>query len=169
MGALSACGIAGTRDTGWKSGFDWDSWWRRQERQGTLDFANWPLYIDRTKDGSPTLNDFSRKYGVTVNYRPVIQDNASFFAQISPVLAAEQPIGYDLVVISNGWELTQMIENHWLVPLDHSRLPNFERYAGAASRAPAMRSPKVAASGPYQSPSCLVMSHLLPGSPGVVA
>ena len=137
MGALSACGIAGTRDTGWKSGFDWDSWCRRQERQGTLDFANWPLYIDRTKDGSPTLNDFSRKYGVTVNYRPVIQDNASFFAQISPVLAAEQPIGYDLVVISNGWELTQMIENHWLVPLDHSRLPNFERYAGAASRAPA--------------------------------
>ena len=135
-GALSACGIEGTRDTGWKTGFDWDGWWKQQQRQGTFDFANWPLYIDRTKDGSPTLNAFARKNDIEVNYRPVIQDNASFFAQISPVLAAEQAIGYDLIVISNGWELTQLIENHWLIPLDHSRLPNFNRYAGPASRAP---------------------------------
>ena len=135
-GAMSACGIAGTRNTGWKDGFDWKGWWSEQEQQGTFDFANWPLYIDRTKDGSPTLNDFSAQTGITVNYRPVIQDNASFFAQISPVLQAKQSTGYDTVVISNGWELTQMIENHWLIPLDHSRLPNFGRYASAAVRNP---------------------------------
>lgn len=135
-GVVSACGIAGTRNTGWEEGFGWETWWREQERQGTFDFANWPLYIDRTKDGSPTLNAFSAKTGTTVNYRPVIQDNASFFAQISPVLQAEQATGYDMVVISNGWELTQMIENHWLIPLDHSRLPNFARYASAAVRDP---------------------------------
>lgn len=135
-GALSACGIAGTRDTGWKDGFNWESWWSEQSKQGTFDFANWPLYIDRTKDGSPTLNDFSEKYGITVNYLPVIQDNASFFAQISPVLQAGQSIGYDMVVISNGWQLTQMIKNHWLIPLDHSRMPNFERYAAQSIRSP---------------------------------
>ena len=135
-GVMSACGIAGTRNTGWKDGFDWKGWWSEQEQQGTFDFANWPLYIDRTKDGSPTLNDFSAKTGITVNYRPVIQDNASFFAQISPVLQAKQSTGYDMVVISNGWELTQMIENHWLIPLDHSRLPNFRRYASPAVRDP---------------------------------
>ena len=133
--ALSACGIAGTRDTGWKD-VDWEAWWRKQSRQGTFDFANWPLYIDRVKGGSPTLDDFSEKYGVKVNYRPVIQENASFFAQISPVLQAGQSIGYDLIVISDGWELTQMIENHWLIPLDHSRLPNFRRYAADSVKDP---------------------------------
>ncbi len=136
-GALSACGIAGTRDTGWETGFDWESWWKQQQQQGVFDFANWPLYIDRTKDGSPTLNAFSRKNDITVNYRPVIQDNASFFSQISPVLTAGQSIGYDLIVISDGWELTQMIENHWLTPLDHSRLPNFKRYAAPNLKDPA--------------------------------
>lgn len=135
-GALSACGIAGTRDTGWHDGFDWKSWWAEQQKQGTFDFANWPLYIDRTKDGSPTINDFSERYGITVNYRPVIQDNASFFAQISPVLQAGQSIGYDMVVISNGWELTQMIKNRWVIPLDHSRMPSFERYAAQSVRNP---------------------------------
>ena len=134
--ALSACGIAGTRDTGWKDGFDWQAWWREQSKQGTFDFANWPLYIDRTKDGSPTLDAFSEMYGVTVDYRPVIQDNASFFAQISPVLQAGQSTGYDMVVISNGWQLTQMIKNHWLIPLDHSRMPNFKRFAAPSIRNP---------------------------------
>jgi spermidine/putrescine transport system substrate-binding protein len=136
-GIISACGVAGTRDTGWKQGFDWQSWWKQQTKQGTFDFANWPLYIDRTKDGSPTLNDFSDKYGVTVNYRPVIQDNASFFSQISPVLQAGQATGYDMVVISDGWELTQMIKNNWLIPLDHSRMPNFRRYASPTLKDPA--------------------------------
>ena len=135
-GALSACGIAGTRDTGWKDGFDWEAWWSEQSKQGTFDFANWPLYIDRTKDGSPTINAFSDRYGITVNYRPVIQDNATFFAQISPVLQAGQSTGYDMVVISNGWQLTQMIKNHWLIPLDHSRMPNFKRYASPSVRDP---------------------------------
>jgi len=135
-GALSACGIAGTRDTGWKDGFDWAAWWSEQSRQGTFDFANWPLYIDRTKDGSPSLNAFSQKTGITVNYRPVIQDNASFFAQVSPVLQSGQSIGYDMVVLSDSWELTQMIKNHWAIPLDHSRLPNFKRYAAENVRSP---------------------------------
>ena len=66
----------------------------------------------------------------------MIQDNASFFAQISPVLQAKQGIGYDLIVITDGWELTQMIANRWLIPLDHSRMPNFHRYAGPIARDP---------------------------------
>ena len=115
---------------------DWAAWWKQQQKQGTFDFANWPLYIDRTKDGSPTLDAFSEKYGITVDYRPVIQDNASFFAQISPVLQAGQSTGYDMVVISNGWQLTQMIKNKWLIPLDHSRMPNFKRYAAQSVRNP---------------------------------
>jgi spermidine/putrescine transport system substrate-binding protein len=127
---LSACGIAGTRDTGAPASFDWSSWWSKQQKHGVLDWANWPLYIDTSHGRHPSLERFTKQTGIHVNYRPVIQENASFFAQISPVLQARQGIGYDLIVISDGWELTQMIANRWLIPLDHSRIPNFRRYAG---------------------------------------
>jgi spermidine/putrescine transport system substrate-binding protein len=133
---LSACGIAGTRDTGWSAGFDWKQWWAQQERKGTLDFANWPLYIDQAHGTHPSIDEFEKASGITVNYRPVIQENASFFAQVSPVLSAQQGLGYDIVVLTDGWELTQMIENRWLIPLDHSRMPNFFRYAGPIARGP---------------------------------
>ena len=133
---LSACGIAGTRDTGAPASFDWSSWWAKQKKHGVLDWANWPLYIDTSHGRHPSLERFTKQTGIHVNYRPVIQENASFFAQISPVLQARQGIGYDLIVISDGWELTQMIENRWLIPLDHSRIPNFRRYAGPIALRP---------------------------------
>jgi spermidine/putrescine transport system substrate-binding protein len=133
---LSACGISGTRDTGWEAGFNWDDWWKQQQKSGTLDFANWPLYIDQSHGAHPSLDKFTAQTGISVNYRPVIEENASFFAQISPVLQAKQGIGYDIVVFTDGWELTQMIANRWLIPLDHSRLPNFARYAGSIAKAP---------------------------------
>jgi spermidine/putrescine transport system substrate-binding protein len=133
---LSACGIAGTRDTGAPASFDWSSWWAKQQKHGVLDWANWPLYIDTSHGRHPSLERFTKRTGIHVNYRPVIQENASFFAQISPVLQARQGIGYDLIVISDGWELTQMIENRWLIPLDHSRIPNFHRYAGPIALRP---------------------------------
>ena len=134
--ALSACGIAGTRDTGAPAGFDWASWWAKQQKHGVLDWANWPLYIDTSHGSHPSLELFTKQTGIQVNYKPVIQDNASFFSQISPVLQEKQGIGYDLIVITDGWELTQMIANSWLIPLDHSRIPNFARYAGPIARHP---------------------------------
>jgi spermidine/putrescine transport system substrate-binding protein len=134
--ALSACGLAGTRDTGAPAGFDWASWWARQQKHGVLDWANWPLYIDTSHGSHPSLELFTKQTGIQVNYKPVIQDNASFFSQISPVLQEKQGIGYDLIVITDGWELTQMIANSWLIPLDHSRIPNFARYAGPIARHP---------------------------------
>jgi spermidine/putrescine transport system substrate-binding protein len=134
--ALAACGIAGTRDTGWHPGFDWATWWKQQRRAGVLDFANWPLYIDTAHGAHPSLDAFTRDTGIKVNYRPVIQDNASFLAQISPTLQAGQSIGYDIVVITNGWELTQLVKNRWLIQLDHTRLPNFRRHAGPGIAGP---------------------------------
>lgn len=130
---LAACGLPGTRDTGAPADFDWNAWWKEQSSNGTLDFASWPLYIDSAGGRHPSIDKFTAETGINVNYRPVIQDNASFFSQISPVLQAEQGIGYDLIVISNGWQLTQLMQNRWLIPLDHSRLPNFEKYAGTVA------------------------------------
>jgi spermidine/putrescine transport system substrate-binding protein len=135
-GLLTACGVGGSQGSGAEADFDWKSWWAEQKKRGTLDWANWPLYIDTSQGKHPSLDLFTEQTGIKVNYKPVIQDNASFFAQIRPVLEAEQSIGYDLIVISNGWELTQLIDNRWLIPLDRSRMPNFDKYAGASVRDP---------------------------------
>ena len=134
--ALAACGVAGTKGTGAPAEFDWRGWWVEQRKQGTLDWANWPLYIDTSHGQHPSLDLFTKQTGITVNYKAVIQDNPTFFAQISPVLQAEQSTGYDLVVISDGWELTQLMKNRWLIPLDQTRMPNFHKYAGPTARDP---------------------------------
>ena len=133
---LAACGVGGSKGTGAGTDVDWDAFWEKQKVQGTLDWANWPLYIDTSHGQHPSIDLFTKRTGIKVNYKPVIQDNASFFAQIRPVLQAEKSIGYDLIVISNGWELTQLINNRWLIPLDRSRMPNFEKYAAPHARDP---------------------------------
>ena len=66
----------------------------------------------------------------------MIQDNAAFFAQIArcfpPAINRLRPDRDH-----DGWELTQLIENRWLIPLDRSRMPNFFKYAGKTVRDPA--------------------------------
>jgi len=135
-GFLAACGVSGSKGTGAGADVDWDAFWSKQKKQGTLDWANWPLYIDTSHGEHPSIDLFTKQTGIKVNYKPVIQDNAAFFAQIRPVLQAEQSIGYDLIVITDGWELTQMINNRWLIPLDRGRMPNFQKYAAATVRDP---------------------------------
>jgi spermidine/putrescine transport system substrate-binding protein len=133
---LEACGVAGTKTTSSGEEFDWTAWWAKQKKQGVLDWANWPLYIDTENGKHESLELFTEKTGIKVNYKPVIQNNAPFYAQISPSLQAGQGIGYDLIVFTNGWQQTQMIENGWNVPLDQSRMPNFFKYAGADAKNP---------------------------------
>ncbi len=62
--------------------------------------------------------------------------NAGFLDEIRPALEAGNPVGYDLIVISNGPELSEMIRSGWVIPLDRSRLPTFEQYAGPLVRGP---------------------------------
>jgi spermidine/putrescine transport system substrate-binding protein len=129
---ISACGIAGTRTMAGSGGAvekNWPGWWARQKKAGILDFANWPLYIDTDHGKHPSLMQFTKATGIKVNYTEPIQDNQSFYATISPTLQAGQSIGYDIIVITNGWQLTQLIDNGWLIPLDEAALPNFYKYA----------------------------------------
>ncbi len=116
---------------------DWDAYWAEQKVTGTLDFANWPYYIDRDRDGShPSLDLFSRRLDITVNYSRTIRENARFLDRIRPALQAGEPIGYDLIVISNGPELSELINSGWLTPLNHAWLSNFDKNAGRLVRGP---------------------------------
>lgn len=128
--ALAACGVGGTKDTGAAADVDWDAWWDKQKPTTNLNFANWPLYIDTEKGKHPSLNKFQKETGISVKYQAVIQDNAEFYSKISPVLQAGDPTGYDIIVMSNGYETARLMANRWLIPLDHRQLPNFNKYRG---------------------------------------
>lgn len=140
---LAACGIRGAapeREPGAPRRGEVGSpeWWAKQEITGQLDFANWPYYIDRVRGGAhPSLDMFTDETGIVVNYRPVIQANETFFATIRPSLEAGEPIGWDIIVITNGPILTKLINFGWLIALDPTRRPNFDRYASELVKDPA--------------------------------
>jgi spermidine/putrescine transport system substrate-binding protein len=100
--------------------------WSRQRKHGHVNFANWPYYIDT---GHKTLHEFTGATGITVTYAEVIQDDPSWFAKVSPIIRAHESIGYDVMVITNGFQFSELVALHELMPLDQSMMANFYRYA----------------------------------------
>lgn len=133
LGTLTACSIAGTSAGGGSFAGAMtarDDFWATQRRHGHFNFANWPLYIDvGNGNDHPTLDMFTRQTGISVTYSEPIDDDDTFFAKIDPVLRAGQNTGYDMIVITNGTFLTDLVEQDFLVPLDQSRMTNFYKYA----------------------------------------
>jgi len=102
--------------------------WAAQKRHGHVNFANWPLYIDT---GRKTLQEFTASTGITVSYAEVIQEDDYWVNKIAPILRAGQSIGYDLMVVTNGFWFSELLTMGALIPLDQSLLPNFRKYAAA--------------------------------------
>jgi spermidine/putrescine transport system substrate-binding protein len=102
--------------------------WAAQKQHGQVNFANWPLYIDT---GHKTLEEFTATTGITVSYAEVIQSAPSWVSKVSPIIRAGESIGYDLMVITNGFWFYQMLTANELIPLDQSLLPNFRKYAAS--------------------------------------
>jgi spermidine/putrescine transport system substrate-binding protein len=134
---LAACGVegSGNDEAPQAAGF-----WESQKKAGQLDFANWPLYMDQDKVGGkvvyPSLQDFTKETGIKVNYKEVINDNETFLGKITPSLKAGQPTGWDLMVITNGTSLDKLLRQKFLVELDHSKLPNFQKNADPSIKNP---------------------------------
>ena len=111
------------------------------EASGNVNFANWPAYIDKSKDASgekysPSLRGFTQETGITVNYQEVIDSNPEFFARIRPQLEAGDDTGWDLIVITNSQQLTALLANGWVVELDPSLRPNFDKHAADWAKSP---------------------------------
>ncbi len=104
----------------------WMDWWTQQKPTQKLVFANWPLYIDVTKAGAhPTLELFTKETGIAVQYLEPIQSNPEFFAKIAPLLKSGEATGYDLAVMTNdAYQFTEVLQQHWAVPLWKEKLPN---------------------------------------------
>ena len=138
---LAACGSKGVAPAGSSgaanAGVGTSSWWAKQKSTDQLNFANWPYYIDTAHGKHPTIEDFTKQTGIQVNYTEPIDDNTSFFAKIRPQLQGGQYCGFDIVVLTNNdAPLAQMIEFGWAIPLDHDKMPNFDKYASKLVTSP---------------------------------
>jgi spermidine/putrescine transport system substrate-binding protein len=106
----------------------------------TLNFANWPLYIDKAREDNqtiyPSLVEFTNDTGITVNYEDVINDNAAFVATLIPQLSSGQSTGWDVIVVTNGREFETLKQNQWVYDLDPTRRPNFDANAASWAKDP---------------------------------
>ncbi|MHC5903325.1 polyamine ABC transporter substrate-binding protein [Streptomyces sp. S6] len=130
--ALTGCGVqAAYVRPGERSAVD------RSARDRRVVFANWPLYIDTSDDGStrPTLREFTRRTGVAVSYSEDINDNDEFFGKVSPALMNHQPTGRDLIVMSD-WMCARFVRLGWVQEMDRRRQPHV-----AAELDPLLRTP----------------------------
>ncbi|MEO8293550.1 MAG: spermidine/putrescine ABC transporter substrate-binding protein, partial [Actinomycetota bacterium] len=104
--------------------------WDEQELAGRFTFANWPYYIDRMQNNvHPSLDRFTEATSIEVSYRRPIRGNARFLETIRPALEAGEPTGFDLIVMTNGPELSTLIREGWVIPLAHELLPTFAQQA----------------------------------------
>ncbi len=135
MGAiLAACGTGSGTAAGPSASGDTAvgsaDWWSKQQQGDTVNFANWPYYIDVEKGSHPTLDMFTADTGMKVNYFEAVQDNTEFFQKLRPSLQAGQATGYDIVVMSQNVPVfSEFLKLGWAIPLNHDMMPNFDKYA----------------------------------------
>jgi spermidine/putrescine transport system substrate-binding protein len=107
----------------------------------SLNFANWPLYIDKARENGetvyPSLVEFTDQTGISVNYEDVINDNAAFVSTLIPQLSSGQSTGWDVIVVTNGREFETLKQNQWVYDLDPSMRPNFDANAATWAVDPA--------------------------------
>ncbi|MGW0820959.1 polyamine ABC transporter substrate-binding protein [Streptomyces sp. NPDC002845] len=119
LGALSACGIPAATKTSGVSSED------HSAKEKEISFSNWTEYMDVDDSGKrhPTLDAFTERTGIKVNYTEDINDNVEFFGKIKPQLAAGQETGRDLICVTD-WLAARLIRFGWVQKLDPSNLPH---------------------------------------------
>lgn len=106
------------------------------EKEKTVVFSNWPEYIDVDDNGNmPTLQRFQRQSGIAVTYNADVNDNNEFFGKIKDQLGGCEPIGRDIIVLTD-WMAARMVGLNWLQKLDKANLPNVEANLKASLRSP---------------------------------
>src|SRR3954469_22999366 len=85
-----------------------------------LRWANWPLYIDKK-----TLKTFDQQHGVKVKYVEEINDNFEFFGKVRQQLAQGQPIGRDIVTLTD-YMAARWVRDGYCEPLDKKNIPNIK-------------------------------------------
>jgi spermidine/putrescine transport system substrate-binding protein len=85
---------------------------------GNWTFSNWPLYMDKK-----LLRAFDKEYGGKVRYLEDINDNYEFFGKVRQQLEQGEPIGRDIVVLTD-YMAGRWVRNGWVEPIDKKNVPN---------------------------------------------
>jgi spermidine/putrescine transport system substrate-binding protein len=94
------------------------------EVTGEFNISNWVGYIDKGEGN--TIDEFEAKYpGTTVNYTEDVNDNASFFGEIQPLLEQGESGGRSMFVVTD-WMAKQMHDLGYLEEIDLADVPNVE-------------------------------------------
>jgi spermidine/putrescine transport system substrate-binding protein len=134
---LAACGGGAPAAAAPADGPGSAAWWGKQDLHHTVNFANWPDYIDVLNNKHPTLEHFTDLTHIHVNYAEAVSENLPFYDSIRRYLERKQYTGYDIIVTTtNSPALGELISNGWLIPLDQSMMNNFRAYAGSLVRNP---------------------------------
>ena len=89
-----------------------------------LVISNWPAYIDPpSKKQKSTLEEFEAANDLSVAYTDDVSDNAEFFAKVRNQLGDCQPIGRDMMMLTD-WMAAKMIGLGWIQPIAADKVPN---------------------------------------------
>ena len=127
-GFLAACGGGG--DDGDEAS---------DELANVLRFANWPLYIDIDEETKkrPTLDEFTRRTGIAVDYFEEINDNAEYFAKVQGPLSQGRGIDRDIFVFTDNSRFPGLlIDEGWVQKLDKELIPNISNLIEAQASPP---------------------------------
>ena len=105
------------------------------ELKDVLNFANWPYYIDVDKPTS--LQKFTQRTGIKVNYFEEINDNAEYFAKVQGPLSQGQGIDRDIFVFTDNSRFPGLLVNEgWVEELDKDLIPNITNLVDAQASPP---------------------------------
>ena len=97
---------------------------------GTLVVSNWPLYIDKK-----TPKGWEKQYHAKLDYTEDVNDNEEFFAKVRQELESGQPIGRDIVVLTD-YMAARWITAGYTEKLDKRNLPNAKNLLPALQHPP---------------------------------
>lgn len=100
-----------------------------------LVFSNWPEYIDVKGKKMPSLDLFREQSGIDVTYNTDINDNNEFFGKIKDQLGDCQPIGRDIITLTD-WMASRLVGLGWVQKLNAGNMPNVEANLLESLRSP---------------------------------
>jgi spermidine/putrescine transport system substrate-binding protein len=124
------------------------------EISDTLNFSNWPYYMDVDGKRHPTLDKFEKQYGTRVKYTEEIDDNVTFFGKVRQQYEQGNSGGRDLHVVTD-WMASRMNQLGYVQKFDKSQMPNAVKNIEDAVASPDF-DPKREISMPWQSGQVLL-------------
>jgi len=131
--ALAACGSAGKSP---KAGVTTKGRVKAVTDLSAVDklvnWSNWPAYLDVNEKNKshPTLDAFTKKTGIKVNYTEDYNDNDEFYAKVRPLLEAGSDTGRDLWA-STDWMAARLIRLDYVQKFDLGNIPNHDNVEDA--------------------------------------